>query len=367
MSTFDDFQMQGYADTQKEMEKLAKLIAGDYLDASKAVDKELKSMYAKYLTGISDDKYYDTVIKYNRLQNTRRNIEQEYRKWTAKAGVKMAKLNELAITNNYYRQYYSLSFIDGDIDLDFAVLNNNLVEASVYSTSDTWQKINNEIITAKYGNPLGYTSQSGTLKELISNSNSQALNKIRRELSSTLIRGQSYQKTSKSIRTMIGTKQIINGQEVYTGSLSNAMRIVRTEGNRNLNAGALASTNSARQQGMDIDRRWDATLDMRTRPAHGSADGRLENEDGLFYVGGEYLPYPAQGGSAGNVINCRCRVIDIVDGQAPTARRGRDPLTGKTKVFDYKTYDEWMTSNSMTQDKTGKWIPKVKKPTKKEK
>ena len=59
----------------------------------------------------------------------------------------------------------------------------------------------------------------------------------------------------------------------------------------------------------DIIKRWDATLDSKTRPAHVMADDQKKSLNDPFDVDGEFLRHPGDtslGASAGNVINCRC-------------------------------------------------------------
>lgn len=60
-----------------------------------------------------------------------------------------------------------------------------------------------------------------------------------------------------------------------------------------------------------IKRQW---LDMRdgsTREEHEKADGQIEDENGMFNVGGELLPCPAGGGIAANNCNCRCGTFAV--------------------------------------------------------
>jgi hypothetical protein len=369
MATHKGLQLDGYTSTEEEMQKIALIIADDYLTASKEITAKLQAIYAKYLTGIDPDDYYNTLIQYNRLQNMLKEVSDSYLKYSRKAGKEIGKSGELAINNNFYRQYYSLSFIDGPIDLKFGIINPNLVEASVYGTAEAWRKIQSDAFLDRYGNPKLYMRQ-GTLSETLVKNNAQTLAKLRQTLQTGLLNGDGYRKTARSVREIVGTVQIVDGKKVYTGGLAQAVTLTRTEGTRNLNAGNLASTNDSRAQGLEISRRWDATLDGRTRPAHGKADGQTENKDGLFTVGGEKGPYPGALQSAGNNANCRCTTIDIVDGQSPLGRRGRPPQTAEqrkagiipeSEVFSYKTYDEYMRSYGMTEDKTGKWVKKESK------
>lgn len=359
MATFNNFQVQGYLSTEAEMQKIWKLIEQDYLQASKAASDELARIYAKYMAGVKPDDYYNVMLQYNRLENVLDSLEHGYIDAAKRAGVKIGASGELAVSNNFYRQRYTLSFIDGDIDLKFGIINPYLVEASVYGTADAWKKIQTESFNRLYGNPKLYT-RAGTLTDTLTKNNAETIARLRQTLTNDLLLGKGYRETSKDVINIIGSVSTVDGKKVYTGGLAQALTVTRTEGNRNLNAGNLASTNSARAEGLEIQRSWLATLDGRTRPAHAAADGQKENADGNFTVGGAVGSYPGGLSTVGQNVNCRCTVIDIVDGQAPLGRRGKDPLDpdAPSKVFGYKTYGEYMTENGMNEDNTGKWVKK---------
>lgn len=88
--------------------------------------------------------------------------------------------------------------------------------------------------------------------------------------------------------------------------------ISRTESLNALRAGHHQAIMQAVNDG-DVDKEntyhtWDATGGQRTRDWHMSADGQRKPIDQPFEVDGELLQYPGDpAGSAGNVINCRCR------------------------------------------------------------
>ena len=50
-------------------------------------------------------------------------------------------------------------------------------------------------------------------------------------------------------------------------------------------------------------------MDSKTRPAHQQADGQIVEWDDYFSVGGEKMKAPSVGGSAKNVCNCRCQLL----------------------------------------------------------
>ncbi|WP_367139601.1 phage minor head protein [Saccharothrix sp. HUAS TT1] len=90
-----------------------------------------------------------------------------------------------------------------------------------------------------------------------------------------------------------------------------AETIARTEALAAVNAGAHAS-GLARIDvlGEPLRKRWLATRDTRTRPAHRDVDGTTVDADAPFTVGGEQLLYPHDPrGSAAATVNCRCLVL----------------------------------------------------------
>ena len=84
-----------------------------------------------------------------------------------------------------------------------------------------------------------------------------------------------------------------------------AVTIARTEMVSAQNEGHLASFEQAEIETKE----WLTAHDERVRPDHADADGQVRKLREDFDVGGEKLAAPGQGGSAGNVINCRCVVL----------------------------------------------------------
>ena len=105
-------------------------------------------------------------------------------------------------------------------------------------------------------------------------------------------------------------EQIANGMNSpFNKAMSDAMRIVRTEGHRVNQQGFVDAGDVAKSKGADIVKQWDATLDSRTRPWHQEADGQIREWEDDFLVHGEKMKAPSIGGSASNVINCRCQLL----------------------------------------------------------
>jgi hypothetical protein len=93
--------------------------------------------------------------------------------------------------------------------------------------------------------------------------------------------------------------------------------IARTEshGARNtVNAASVRRVASAFGSDSAFSRRWQAAEDARTRPTHNEADGQTVALNQPFTVGGASLDFPGDpSGPPGEIINCRCTTITVID------------------------------------------------------
>lgn len=119
--------------------------------------------------------------------------------------------------------------------------------------------------------------------------------KIRSELSRGIASGMSYQQIAQQLaaHSRIG--------------YNNAIRIVRTEGHRIQCRSALDAINNAVENGANVVKQWDSTLDGRTRPSHRMMDGEIASPRRRF---SNDLMYPGDpSGAPEEVCNCRCALL----------------------------------------------------------
>jgi len=144
--------------------------------------------------------------------------------------------------------------------------------------------------------------------------------RVRRMVAKTVIEGQTVKELQNSIQALHST---------LIGNSGNAQSTARTELLKAFSLAQEESTNESINAGVRMEYKWSSTLDGNTRPAHGRADGKMAKMlDGIpvFNVGGVLLSsprvvHPANSvNSAGQVINCRCRRLDIPFGIHPTRR-----------------------------------------------
>lgn len=131
------------------------------------------------------------------------------------------------------------------------------------------------------------------------------VNYLKRSIRAELSRGISNGSTWNEMAAHIAKGMNSPFRKAY----NNAIRIARTEGHRIQNEAALDGQRGAKSKGADIVKQWDSTLDSRTRPEHRECDGQIREIDEPFDVGGEKMQAPGVGGSARNVCNCRCCLL----------------------------------------------------------
>lgn len=333
-------QTQARSQTERKLALIEREILAVYDDARKVINADLQALYAKVLSGVAPDDYYNTVIKYDRLKKLQAQIDSTYIKASVKAGRMTANASAVAMNDAYYKNQFIMSWFSPSVDiaLDFTLLPQDLVEMSVTGNLANWQKI-----TDGFGDKKLYAPKEGTLSSILKKNRQEEVLQINRAISSNLIQGNNYTTTARSVRNVIGTT--VNGE--VTGAMAKAMRIVRTETNRTYNAGAYANSMAVSEQGLDIKRVWVATLDGNTRDRHQSLDGQAVGVDEPFKSGGAEAMYPGGFGIAAQDINCRCTTIDAVNGIPPQARRGVNPNTGEYEIFDWKNYPEWTKANNI--------------------
>lgn len=88
-----------------------------------------------------------------------------------------------------------------------------------------------------------------------------------------------------------------------------AARIVRTEGHRVQQETHYKAQKEAKDNGADVVKQWDATIDKKTRSSHQRLDGQIRELDEMFESSGREALYPSGFGVAREDINCRCTVL----------------------------------------------------------
>jgi hypothetical protein len=268
---------------------LEKRVLKDYVQRRREVLNVVKDNYAKYLTDVPSADYYTTLAQYNRLKKMEQEVKGIYITAGRSQVREITKGQQLIFEEMYYRDQYTMSFFKDKFGkaIKFQPVNPLVRDVSVKGDVELLKQIKNRAqrkLAEKLISPAG-----NTLTEMLVNNSQQSLNKLYATIKQGLINGESYTKQTKRV------------EDVFDRNASNAARVIRTEGNRNMNAGSYAYSQELQQAGVRSRRQWVATLDSRTRDRHQMLDGGLE----------------------------------------PTVRRGINPVTGKSDILSYQTYDEW--------------------------
>ncbi len=270
-------------------------LAAAYRDAYNSANDQLAKLYAKLGANIS----LPEAQKYARLPQLMKALAAEYKKLTG-YNIKVTKdLLVYNYTESFYRYQWSLEQAIGS-PLPWGVLSVEAIRASVFSEDS------------------GLTF----IKTLTDNS-VQNFSRIQATITRGLAIGQGYAKTSQQMKDM------------FNRGLSDAFRVTQNESGRAFTEGFQKGHDDAVGMGIDVVKKWLATLDARTRPDHGRAGGQEADENGLFHVGGAKGIGPHRLDDVGQNQRCRCIVTDILKDFPPKYRRaGRD-------IIPYTTYQDW--------------------------
>jgi hypothetical protein len=350
-------QKQARNQTERQVSALTREILGVYDDARRAINAELQAFYVHVLSGIDPKDYYNEATKLDRLNKLLAEIDKQYVAESVKAGTMTAESSRLAMSNAYYKNQFTLTWFTPNVavGLDFTLLPPELVQLSVTGNLANWEKLSASVksrIQNTFGSITDYIPKEGTLSSILANNRRSEVLKINRAISSGLLQGNSYQKTARSVSSIIGKVT----PERSTGVKASALRIVRTESNRTYNAGAFANTNAAASQGVNVMRTILSVLDSRSRPQSIAIDDQTVGPNEPFtYPGGVKVMFPGTSGNPAWDINDRETVIDTIDGVKPQARTGVNPNTGETEVFGWQSYPEWAKANGLTERPSGRW------------
>lgn len=115
-----------------------------------------------------------------------------------------------------------------------------------------------------------------------------------------------------------------------------AMRNARTAVTGAENAGRIDSYKRAQNMGINMKQMWMATLDARTRDSHAIMDGEQQEVGKKFSNGCRYPGDPQ--GAPGEIWNCRCTTVAMVEGADPYNPNLRPSEYLKEKGL---TYEQW--------------------------
>jgi SPP1 gp7 family putative phage head morphogenesis protein len=278
-------------------------LASRYREAYKEIEGQLASLYAK----MGDNPSLIEARRYGRLDSVKRAIAAEYKKLTS-FEIKGTRDNSASTyADAYYGSAWAYDQAIG-VEIKWPILPVDAIRASVWSGAT--------------GENFSERLKQWNVKELLT---------LQSKITSGLAQGFGYPKVARTIKAEVND------------DYSRIVRIVRTEATRNYTQGHLQLYDNL-PEGIKARKQWVATLDTRTRDAHGALNGQFADENGNFHSPtGAIGPGPGLMGNPGDDINERCRMVEIIDDLSPEYRR----IKGEG-IVEYKTYDQWAEENGKT-------------------
>lgn len=281
-------------------------------------DKEIETLFAKRLKEIKQiianmyEKYdrdepqvtWTEFNKYNRLNKELNRIgqmlSQDYRE--------VAKAIKQSQQNIYIEKYMMSLFL-------YEVASQTSMSFDIPTT---------QTIQTAIEQPIEFIKLVPTLQK----HRDDTLKRIRMHITQGIMSGEGYSKIAKALRDDLGMAK------------AQSVRVARTETGRALSQAGLDSAMVAKDNGLDMKKRWYATKDTRTRDTHRHLDGTSVDIEDNFHSSGCVGPAPklfVGVASAKENINCRCKLLYYIDeDELPTTMR-----TKEDGVIPFTNYREW--------------------------
>lgn len=281
-------------------------------------DKEIETLFAKRLKEIKQiianmyEKYdrdepqvtWTEFNKYNRLNKELNRIgqmlSQDYKE--------VAKAIKQSQQNIYIEKYMMSLFL-------YEVASQTSMNFDVPTT---------QTIQTAIEQPIEFIKLVPTLQK----HRDDTLKRIRMHIAQGIMSGEGYSKIAKALRDDLGMAK------------AQSVRVSRTETGRALSQAGLDSAMVAKDNGINMKKRWYATKDTRTRDTHRHLDGTSVDIENNFHSSGCVGPAPklfVGVASAKENINCRCKLLYYIDeDELPTTMR-----TKEDGVIPFTTYRDW--------------------------
>ena len=281
-------------------------------------DKEIETLFAKRLKEIKQiianmyEKYdrdepqvtWTEFNKYNRLNKELNRIgqmlSQDYKE--------VAKAIKQSQQNVYIEKYMMSLFL-------YEVASQTPMNFDIPTT---------QTIQTAIEQPIEFIKLVPTLQK----HRDDTLKRIRMHITQGIMSGEGYSKIAKALRDDLGMAK------------AQSIRVARIETGRALSQAGLDSAMVAKDNGLDMKKRWYATKDTRTRDTHRHLDGTSVDIEDNFHSSGCVGPAPklfVGVASAKENINCRCKLLYYInEDELPTTMR-----TKEDGVIPFTNYREW--------------------------
>lgn len=307
--------------------EIEKKLGKEYRKAYESAKLELQALFLAMEDGVSTQE----ANKYNRLTKTLKAIDDNLKAVTNKATSMTYSEMEQAYQDSYYGLTWATEQATYKDKVAGAAVVIGLWLASLKKKDPTWGKVSVKEVQELLEASPGGLPPIKTLKKHLDLLQWEMEGIVRRNIATATSSGQAYRKTAKEL------------EKLFTKGYNQALVVVRTESGRMFSEGFLDAHNKAVSAGIELQKRWVATLDGRTRDTHAFLDGKLADKDGWFYSSGAKAQAPHLFGVASEDINCRCDVTDELEGFPPELRRYDGDIN------PYVTFKDWAGERGWTE------------------
>lgn len=306
----------GWSETDKELKKLEKQIKDEYSEALKIMQKKAENYFRRFEVNdrkkqeqlkrgeISEEEYitwrrnkmlsgeyYKQMV--NRLAQDLTNAKEK-----ADAYINGKEPTFYAMGSNYAG--YEIEVEMGQDSVDFALINEEAVEAMIKRKEIKLPKRKKKILEEERWN----------------------MKKINSALLQGILTGDSIPKLAKRLKT------------VAKMNSAQSIRTARTLATGAENLGHYNRYHEAREKGIKLKNKWNATKDSRTRLSHRLLDGE-EREEGELFSNNCRFPGDPECKDGGEIYNCRCRLTAVLEGYQYSK------VNLDTSKMDGLSYEEW--------------------------
>jgi SPP1 gp7 family putative phage head morphogenesis protein len=305
----------GHRESDRRLAELERRIEKEYKQAYKEVKAKTDKFFEKFE---KTDKEMSQKVKQGIIS------KQDYIEWRKKAMIKGQSLKDLeqSLAQDLVKADKIANKIISGHKIDIYTLNRNYGEYevengtkldlgfSLYNTEATERLIKDQ--------PALLPTQLDEDRDLKWNRQ-----KVSSAITQGILQGESIPNISKRLRTVVGMDR--------TASIRNA----RTATTGAENAGRNDSYAEAESMGIELEKKWEAVLDMRTRSEHRQLDGQTCPIHEKFVVDGDEIEYPGDPAAEGYLVyNCRCQLVAEIKGIAYKDNRW-------SRLPDGMSYEEW--------------------------
>ena len=303
------------------MKKHEKEIERYFLNSEREVLSELEATYKQALKDVNgklkvlnDD--IDKLIQQNPENETliRSKIYQKQYQETLKKQITnnldILKDENLKTVEAYMAKMYEDGYLS------------NMYNIQKYGVPIT-MPINQDLLIKSLTYDTAKIPLSTRLYDNVEDAKRRILNEVTRGISS----GMSTAEIARNIENSLGV------------SRRKANQIAQNEGARVRIDAIMDSAHKAKERGADLVKKWDATLDNKTRPVHRELDQQHAELDDPFHSSIGDVMQPKGFGLASQDINCRCAVLIVPRWDVEDDAQRRDNISGE--LINASSYADW--------------------------